>query len=65
MEKQIITGLMAILVGLAAWNMKTVNDLQLDVEAMMYKHASEKDIQELKRQVARIEWMLAKDAQIK
>ena len=56
---------MAILVGLAAWNMKTVNDLQLDVEAMMYKHASEKDIQELKRQVARIEWMLAKDAQIK
>ena len=58
MDKQIMGGLMAILIGLAAWNMKTVNELQLDVEAMMYKHASEEDIQELKSEVSRLKWIL-------
>ena len=65
MEKQIITGLMAVLVGLAAWNMKTVNDLQLEVKGIMVGHVEKEDIQELKRQVERIQWMLAEDAKIK
>ena len=62
MEKQIIASLMAILIGLAAWNMKTVNDLQLEVEAMMYKHASAEEIQELKSAVQRLQWLLEDDS---
>jgi len=62
MEKQIIGGLMAILIGLAAWNMKTVNDLQLEVKGMMIGHASQQDINELKLAVKRLQWLLEDDA---
>ena len=62
MEKQIIGGLMAILIGLAAWNMKTVNDLQLEVKGMMIGHASQDDINELKLAVQRLQWLLEDDA---
>ena len=65
MEKQIITGLMAVLVGLAAWNMKTVNDLQLEVKGIMVGHVEKEDIQELKRTVERLQWILENDAAIK
>ena len=61
-SKQIIGGLMAILVGLAAWNMKTVNDLQLEVKGMMIGHASQQDINELKLEVQRLQWLLQDDA---
>ena len=61
MEKQIIGGLMAVLIGLAAWNMKTVNDLQLEVKGMMIGHASQQDIQELKLAVQRLQWLLQDD----
>jgi len=61
-SKQIIGGLMAILVGLAAWNMKTVNDLQLEVKGMMIGHASQAEIQELKLDVQRLKWLLQDDA---
>ena len=62
MEKQIIGGLMAVLIGLAAWNMKTVNDLQLEVRGMMVGHASQEEIQELKFAVQRLQWLLEDDA---
>ena len=62
MEKQIITGLMAVLIGLAAWNMKTVNDLQLEVRGMVVGHASQEEIQELKLAVQRLQWLLEDDA---
>ena len=62
MEKQIIGGLMAILIGLAAWNMKTVNDLQLEVKGMMVGHVTTKDIQDLKSTVQRLQWILEDDA---
>lgn len=58
MEKQIISVMLAVLMGLAAWNMKTVNDLQLEVKGMMVGHASQADIQELKLSVQRLEWTL-------
>lgn len=58
MEKQIISVMLAILMALAAWNMKTVNDLQLEVKGMMVGHASQADIQELKLSVQRLEWTL-------
>ena len=65
MEKQIITGLMAVLVGLAAWNMKTVNDLQLEVKGIMVGHVEKEDIQEIKRTVERLQWILENDAATK
>ena len=61
MEKQIIGGLMAVLIGLAAWNMKTVNDLQLEVRGMMVGHVTKDDIEELKLTVQRLQWLLQDD----
>ena len=65
MEKQIIAGLMAILIGLAAWNMKTVNDLQLEVKGMTVSHVSLQELQELKTAVQRLQWLLESDAATK
>jgi hypothetical protein len=62
MEKQIIGGLMAVLVALAAWNMKTVNELQLEVKGMMIGHVSKDDIQQLRLEVQRLQWLLQDDA---
>jgi hypothetical protein len=62
MEKQIIGGLMALLMGLAAWNMKTVNDLQLEMREVMVGHATAKDIEELRQDVLRLQWILHDDA---
>ena len=58
MDKQIIGGLMAVLIGLAAWNMKTVNELQLEVKGMTIGHVSRDDIEDLKLSVQRMEWTL-------
>lgn len=58
MEKQIMSILIAALMGLAAWQLKAVSDLQLEVKGMMVGHASQADIQDLKLSVQRIEWTL-------
>lgn len=62
MEKQVISGLMAVLIGLAAWNMKTVNDLQLEVRSMMVGRVTQEEIQDLKLSVQRLQWLLEDDA---
>lgn len=62
MEKQIVGGLMAILMALAAWNMKTVNDLQLEMREVMVGHATAKDIEELRSDVRRLQWILQDEA---
>ena len=53
---------MAILMALAAWNMKTVNDLQLEMREVMVGHVTKDDIEELKNTVRRLQWMLQDDA---
>ena len=65
MERQIIAGLMAVLIGLAAWNMKTVNDLQLEVKGITVSHVSLQELQELKTAVQRLQWLLENDAATK
>jgi hypothetical protein len=62
MEKQIIGGFMVALMALAAWNMKTVNDLQLEMREVMVGHATAKDIEELRSDVRRLQWILHDDA---
>ena len=53
---------MALLMALAAWNMKTVNDLQLEMREVMVGHATAKDIEELRQDVLRLQWILHDDA---
>ena len=53
---------MAVLMALAAWNMKTVNDLQLEMREVMVGHATAKDIEELRGEVRRLQWILQDEA---
>jgi hypothetical protein len=62
MEQKLMQAVIGILVALMAWNFNTVNSLQLAVERMMYQHANQDDIQELKETVQRLQWMLQDDA---
>lgn len=62
MEQKLMQAVIGILVALMAWNFNTVNGLQLSVERMMYQHASDSDIQELRATVQRLQWMLQDDA---
>lgn len=65
MEQKLMQAVIGILVALMAWNFNTVNDLQLEVEAMMYKHGSASDIQDLKIEVKRLQWLLQDDSMTK
>lgn len=58
MEKQVMGGLMAILIALAAWQMKTLNDLQLEVKGITVLHVTRSDIEELQTEVNRLGWIL-------
>lgn len=62
MEQKLMQAVIGILVALMAWNFNTVNGLQLAVERMMYQHASDSDIRELRDTVQRLQWILQDDA---
>lgn len=62
MEKQIITGLMAIILGLAAWNLKTTYDLSIAVSNMQVSHADKEAIQRMQMAIQRLELLLLQDA---
>jgi hypothetical protein len=61
MEKQIITGLMAIMIGLAGWNLKTTYDLSITVSNMKVSHADKDAIQDMKMAIQRLELLLLQD----
>jgi len=65
MEKQIISGLMAIMVGLIGWNLKTTYDLSIAVSNMQVSHADKQAIQDMKLAIQRLELLLLQDAGIK
>jgi len=65
MEKQIITGLMAIIIALAGWNLKTTYDLSIAVSSMQVSHADKNAIQDMKLAIQRLELLLLEDASIK
>jgi hypothetical protein len=58
MERQIITGLMAIMVGLAGWNLKTTYDLSIAVSNMQISNVSKESIQEMRMAIQRLELLL-------
>ena len=65
MEKQILTGLMALIIGLAGWNLKTTYDLSIAVSNMQVSHADKQAIQEMKLAIQRLELLLLEDASVK
>lgn len=65
MEKQVITGLMAIIIALAGWNLKTTYDLSITVSNMEVSHADKQAIQDMKMAIQRLEILLLNDASIK
>ena len=65
MEKQLVAGLMAIMVALAGWNLKTTYDLSIAVSNMQISHADKNAIQEMKLAIQRLELLLLSDASIK
>lgn len=62
MEKQILTGLMALIIALAGWNLKTTHDLSIAVNGMQVSHADKDAIQEMKMAIQRLEIILLSDA---
>ena len=65
MEKQVITGLMAVIITLAGWNLKTTYDLSITVSNMEVSHADKQAIQDMKMAIQRLELLLLNDASIK
>lgn len=45
-----------------AWNFKTVNDIQLQMETVMYKYANLDDINDMKLSIKQLEWRLINDS---
>lgn len=56
---------MGLLFALVAWNFKTLNDIQLQMETVMYKYANQADIAEMRLSIKELEWRLAADAAVK
>ena len=62
MEQKVIQAVLGILVALMAWNFKTLNDMQLRMETVMYKYANQADIAEMRLSIKELEWRLQADA---
>ena len=65
MNEKLIQVVLAILVGLMGWNFKTLNEIQLQMETVMYKYADLKEINEIKIRLRELEWRLNADAGMK
>ena len=65
MEKQLVAGLMAIMVALAGWNLKTTHDLSIAVSNMQVSHADKQAIQDMKLAIQRLELILLNDSSTK
>ena len=62
MEQKVIQAVLGILVALMAWNFKTLNDMQLKMETVMYKYANQADIAEMRLSIKELEWRLQADS---
>ena len=65
MEQKILQGVIGLLFAAVAWNFKTLNDMQLQMETVMYKYANQADIADMKLAIKELEWRLAADAAAK
>lgn len=62
MEQKLMQAVVGILIALMAWNFKTLNDMQLSMETVMYKYANQADINDIKLSIKELEWRLGVDA---
>ena len=62
MEQKLMQAVIGVLIALMAWNFKTVNDMQLSMETVMYKYANQADINDIKLSIKELEWRLGVDA---
>lgn len=62
MEKQIITGLMAIMIAISGWVLKETHELGIAVSSMQVSHADKEAIQEMKMSIQRLEIILLNEA---
>jgi len=62
MEQKVLQAILGILVALMAWNFKTVNDMQLQMETVMYKYANLDEINDMKLSIKQLEWRMMEDS---
>lgn len=62
MEQKLLQVAVGVLMALMAWNFKTLNDIQLQMETVMYKYANQADIAEMRLSIKELEWRLQADA---
>jgi hypothetical protein len=62
MEQKVLQAILGILVALMAWNFKTVNEIQLQMETVMYKYANLDDINDMKLSIKQLEWRMMEDS---
>ena len=62
MDQKLRQAVVGILIALMAWNFKTLNDMQLSMETVMYKYANQADINDIKLSIKELEWRLGVDA---
>ena len=65
MEQRLIQIALTVMMALMAWNFKTLNDMQLQMETVMYKYANQSDISDIKLQLEKMKWRLDGDAAAK
>ena len=62
MEKQIIPGLMAVVLGLAGWNLKQTHDLSIAVANVQVQQTDREVLQDMRMSIQRLEILLLEDA---
>jgi hypothetical protein len=62
MEKQIIPGLMAVVLGLAGWNLKQTHDLSIAVANVQVQQTDREVLQDMRMSIQRLELLLLEDA---
>jgi hypothetical protein len=65
MEQKLMQVAMGVVIALMGWNFKTLNDMQLRMETVMYKYANLEDINDMKISIKELQWRLGEDAMMK
>jgi len=64
-EQKLMQVAMGVVIALMGWNFKTLNDMQLRMETVMYKYANLEDINDMKISIKELQWRLGEDAMMK
>ena len=62
MEKQVIPGLMAVVLGLAGWNLKQTHDLSIKVANIQVQQTDREVLEDMRMSIQRLELLLLEDA---